>query len=145
MGSPIVHVEIAVTDLERSKHFYGEAFHWTFQDWPGAAMPYALFQTGADGIGGALEQAAMPRPGGGVTIYVEVPELESALQRVTMLGGAITMKPVQVSPEVGWCAAVDDPDGNRIGLYQRIARSGVTSKRPRKKSKKKAKKKGKKK
>lgn len=122
MGAPIVHIEIAVTDLGRSKHFYGEAFGWTFQDWEGGVVPYSIFHTGADGIGGALEQVAVSRPGGGVTIYLDVPDLEISLARAVAVGAVVTMPPVQISPEVGWAAAVDDPDGNRVGLFQPVER-----------------------
>jgi predicted enzyme related to lactoylglutathione lyase len=119
MSAPIVHVEIAVTDLDRAKHFYGEAFGWTFEDWPGAPTPYARFRTGRAGVGGGLEQVAVPRPGGGVTIYLEVPDLQAGLRRAVACGAVVTMPPVEVAPSVGWCAAVDDPDGNRLGLFQR--------------------------
>ncbi len=122
MGAPIVHIEIAVTDLDRAKHFYGEAFGWTFQDWEGGAVPYSIFNTGADGIGGALEQVAVGRPGGGVTLYLDVPDIESALARAVAVGAVVTMAPVQIAPEIGWAAAVDDPDGNRVGLFQPVDR-----------------------
>ncbi|MHC5020076.1 MAG: VOC family protein [Planctomycetota bacterium] len=122
MGAPVVHIEIAVTDIERSKHFYGEAFGWTFQDWRGGAVPYSIFNTGADGIGGALEQVAVSRPGGGVTIYLDVPDIEAALARAVAVGAIVTMTPVQIAPEIGWAAAVDDPDGNRVGLFQPVER-----------------------
>jgi predicted enzyme related to lactoylglutathione lyase len=148
MGAPVVHIEIAVTDIERSKHFYGEAFGWTFQDWRGGAVPYSIFNTGADGIGGALEQVAVSRPGGGVTIYLDVPDIEAALARAVAVGAIVTMTPVQIAPEVGWAAAVDDPDGNRVGLFQPVERHpepGIAKRAAaRAKSKKKAKKSSKK-
>lgn len=139
MGAPVVHIEIAVTDIERSKHFYGEAFGWTFQDWSGGAVPYSIFHTGADGIGGALEQVAVGRPGGGVTIYLDVPDIETALSRAVAVGAVVTMTPVQIAPEIGWAAAVDDPDGNRIGLFQPVERHPESgARRARKKAGKKA-------
>lgn len=143
MGAPIVHVEIAVTDMARSKHFYGEAFGWTFQDWEGGAVPYAIFHTGADGIGGALEQVAVSRPGGGVTFYLDVQDIETALARAVAVGGVVTMAPVQIAPEIGWAAAVDDPDGNRVGLFQPVERPTPPAPARRKPAKKKPKKKAK--
>ena len=38
--------ELATTDVERAKEFYGELFGWRFEDMEGGAMPYAVIFNG---------------------------------------------------------------------------------------------------
>ena len=114
MGRSVVHFEIGVTDLPRSKAFYAELFEWKIQTDPNG---YGVVDTGAGaGINGGL----MSEPRGRaphVTVYVGVDDLESYLKRATALGGRTVMPLMQVG-EMGAFAPLADPDGNVIGLFQ---------------------------
>jgi predicted enzyme related to lactoylglutathione lyase len=62
------------------------------------------------GIGGGIGEGAA-----GVSVYIQVPDLDSALTRVVAHGGTILRGPVEVAPGVV-VASFADPEGNQIGL-----------------------------
>jgi uncharacterized protein len=114
MANPVGHFEILVTgDLDRVRKFYADAFGWTINaDNP---MNYGLVDTGS-GIGGGI---AKPTNGPGyVTVYVEVPDVQRALDRIQSLGGTMLMPPMDV-PNGPRIAMFKDPAGNVIGLMKR--------------------------
>jgi predicted enzyme related to lactoylglutathione lyase len=50
-----------------------------------------------------------------VTIYVQVPDLQAALDQAVALGGKVLMPPTEI-PGVVTLAMFADPEGNVIGL-----------------------------
>jgi uncharacterized protein len=52
-----------------------------------------------------------------VTIYVEVPDLQAALDRAVKLGGSVVTPPTEI-PGVTAIALFADPDGNVTGLVK---------------------------
>ena len=109
---PVVHWEIEARDPGRLRLFYGELFHWTIGDGP--IMPIT------PGVGG-------PEPGpaghirgsdrSGVTLYVQVRDLASTLERAVALGGAVVAEPFDV-PGGPTLAGITDPEGNPVMLVQ---------------------------
>ncbi len=67
-----------------------------------------------DGIGGGVGSAEA-QPDGFVTIYVEVDDVTSVLDRACRLGGATLLSPTEI-PGVGVIARFRDPQGSVIGL-----------------------------
>ena len=67
------------------------------------------------GISGGIGQGEP-----GVTVYIQVPDIEAALDRVTGNGGRVLMTATEVAPNF-FIAAFADPEGNRIALS--LARS----------------------
>jgi uncharacterized protein len=113
MGNPVVHFEITAKDPEKASAFYGELFGWKLNPIPG--MGYTLVDTDAAGSGiaggiGAGDESL-------VTFYVEVPDVQAALDRAVALGSKV-VRPV-VGMEGGVTTAVfSDPQGNVIGLVE---------------------------
>ena len=109
---PVVHWEIEARDPELLKRFYGELFNWNIGD--GFIMNIPA------GIGG-------PEPGpaghlrgsdrSGVTLYIQVRDLRSSLDKAAALGGAITAEPFDV-PGGPTIAGISDPEGNPVTLVQ---------------------------
>jgi predicted enzyme related to lactoylglutathione lyase len=109
---PVVHWEIEARDPELLKTFYGELFNWNIGD--GFIMNIPA------GIGG-------PEPGpaghlrgsdrSGVTLYIQVRDLRSSLDKAAALGGAITAEPFDV-PGGPTIAGISDPEGNPVTLVQ---------------------------
>jgi predicted enzyme related to lactoylglutathione lyase len=64
------------------------------------------------GVGGGISE------GRGVSIFIQVPDLEAALGRVVEHGGSRLREPVEVAPNVV-VAAFADPAGNEIQLIRR--------------------------
>lgn len=109
---PVVHWEIAATDPERLRTFYGQLFNWTIGDGPIMSIPPGV---GGPEPGPAGHIRASDRPG--VTLYVQVRDLAAALARTAELGGTVVLERYQV-PGGATLAFIDDPEGNRVVLVQ---------------------------
>ena len=109
---PVVHWEIEARDPDRQRAFYRELFNWNIGDGP-------IMQIAA-GLGG-------PEPGpaghlrgsdrSGVTLYVQVRDLEDSLRRAAELGGTALTEPFDV-PGGPTLAGIADPEGNPVMLVQ---------------------------
>jgi predicted enzyme related to lactoylglutathione lyase len=110
----ISHIEFPADDTERARRFYGAVAGWEFKEMEG--LPdYWLFQTGettGGGIGKRGESVADK-----VRVYIDVDDLEAAIAATEANGGTIVTAPSPV-PGFGRYAAVLDPEGNEIGLYE---------------------------
>ncbi|GIE62382.1 putative enzyme related to lactoylglutathione lyase [Actinoplanes octamycinicus] len=115
MGRPVAFFEIISGDAVRAQGFYSELFGWATAD---QGDGYALVDTQAgDGaIGGGIGPARGPGEAG-VKIYVQVEDLEKALERATALGGATLVEPTPLPGDYGRFAVFADPDGNPVGLW----------------------------
>ena len=113
MPSPLIHWELMVTDVERTKAFYGPLLGWTFT----AQDPeYTLIECGAEPGGGLMK-----RPPGvmmsSLNAYFRVPDLDRTL-RAAVEAGATVIVPRMEVPGVGWFAMFLDPDQIPIGVMQ---------------------------
>jgi len=111
MKNPICYFVINVYKTKQARAFYQKLFGWKI----GAIdqkMSFAeIARTGTKGIGGGIAGTDSR----GVTMYVEVKDLEGTLARARKLGGKVTRKIVAVP---GWARICwfRDPAGNEIGL-----------------------------
>lgn len=117
MDNPIVHFEVLGYEGASLAAFYRGLFGWELRD---AAMEgysrYAFLPAPDEGIGGGvgeLESGAQPL----VTIYVEVDDPQSMLDRAVESGGEVAL-PVTEVPGVGVLARFRDPQGNVVGLVR---------------------------
>ncbi len=112
MAHPVTHFEILGKDGTASQGFYRDLFDWDIKaDNP---MNYGLVSTGGaigGGVGGSMDGEPM------VTFYVEVYDLQAALDKAGELGGKTIMPPMDV-PGGPSIAMFSDPDGNKIGLVK---------------------------
>ncbi len=116
MGNQFAHVEIGARDLEKARGFYEKVFDWKIEvTLMGEGEPYGLIDTGTPPGGGLF----VPPPGvpTGITIYIDVDNIEETLGKIEATGGK-TMMPRQQVPGVGWFAIFSDLDGNVLGLWQ---------------------------
>lgn len=112
MGRPVVYFEIGCKDRTAGAAFYSSLFDWEVTH----EEHSSLFSTGADGgIEGHL--AALGHEPHTYTIfYVDVDDLEDAIERAIGLGGTLTVGPVEIDD--GRFAWIADPEGNTIGLVE---------------------------
>lgn len=120
----VSHFEIPARDVERAARFYREVFGWRVEPVAWEGGPYFKIreagEAGGKGIGGGL----MPADGaeGGVDqplLVLHVEEaLEDWLERIVAAGGSVDHPPSRVG-EMGSFARFRDPEGNRLGLWQR--------------------------
>jgi predicted enzyme related to lactoylglutathione lyase len=120
MGQPVVHFEVVGKDGEKLRRYYTELFGWEIQaDNP---MKYGMVaregNTGNDGvgIGGGVGQGPEGY-GGHVTFYVEVPNVEEALQKAESLGGKRIMGPEDIMGQVV-LGQFTDPEGHMVGVVE---------------------------
>jgi len=122
MGQPVVHFEVVGKDGEKLRSYYSELFGWEFGDVIGPTN-YAVTtreqNTNADGVGIGGGIGTGPEGyDGHVTFYVEVPDVEAALEKAESLGGKRMMGPSKMSePEIE-IGLFTDPEGHVIGVVK---------------------------
>lgn len=120
MDRTIVHFEIPANDPEKLSAFYKSLFGWTIQkDESIPQMSYWIIQTKAKeddaGVNGGIYTKADPnqRP----VNYINVESIAEYSNKISQLGGKITMPKMEV-PGHGWLAVALDPEGNAFGLWE---------------------------
>ncbi len=109
------HIEIPVKNSEKLGQFYADVFDWKITAFEG--MDYTIFKPD-DGVGGGFDRENTPVAEGGITLYIEVEDIDAVLSKVADNGGKV-MKPKFAIPNVGHIALFADPDGNRMGLWSK--------------------------
>jgi uncharacterized protein len=114
MASPVVHFEVLGQDAAKLHAFYGELFDWKISaDNP---MNYGIVEAGGNGgIGGGIGRSN--EGPGHVTFYVQVDDLQGALDRAESLGGK-TILPVTEIPDMVTFALLADPEGHVVGIVK---------------------------
>lgn len=110
----ITHIEFPADDVERAKAFYGAVAGWQFGVMEGFP-DYWVFQT-APGAGGGIGRRG-ESVGNVVRVYISVPRLEEAVTAAVAHGGTVVQGPTDI-PGMGRYAAVLDPEGNEVGLWE---------------------------
>jgi len=116
MGAPVVHFEIMSGKGGELETFYRELFGWKINsDNP---MKYGIVETG--GGPGGINGGVGPANDGSnrVSIYAQVEDLQTTLDRVEHLGGKTILPPTEV-PGGPKLAMFADPAGNITGLLMR--------------------------
>jgi len=112
MGKPVVHFEIGCRDKGKTEAFYSKLF-----DWQMAAMgPASMIDTGAGaGIQGHMTELGH-EPFHYTIFYVQVDDVQAALNKATELGGKTLVPTVNIpTGSFAWFA---DPEGNTVGLWK---------------------------
>src|SRR5437016_11481416 len=92
--------ELDVPDIERAQQFYGAVCPWTLQPMEGYEG-YVIVNVNGAGIG-ALQASEGGEPAGrGVTLYVEVSDLEATLEKAKREGATVLQERMEV-PGPSW-------------------------------------------
>jgi len=114
MGRPVVHFEIGCRDRARTGDFYSKLFGW--QVTPAGSA--SNIQTGShQGIAGHITSLGH-EPEHYTIFYVDVDDVQAALDKATELGGKKLVGPITIP--TGTFAWFADPDGNTIGLLKSV-------------------------
>jgi predicted enzyme related to lactoylglutathione lyase len=112
MGQPVVHFEIGCKDGGKTQDFYTKLFDWKVTPQGPAGMINTGQTTGIQGHFTSLGH----EPHHYVTIYVQVDDVKSYLDKAAKLGGKLLVPPVEIpNGTFAWFA---DPEGNTIGLWK---------------------------
>ncbi len=106
----IDYVELNVSDIGRSKQFYGDAFGWSFTDY---GPDYCEFADGR--LKGGLTTLSPVRASGGPLVILYADDLEDIEKRVRKAGGKIA-KPIFTFPG-GRRFHFTDPDGYELAVW----------------------------
>ena len=115
MSQPVVHYEIVGPDAKVLQDYYRSLFDWKINaDNP---MNYGMVEPGEGGIAGGVG----PSPDGQahVTFYIQVPDLQAALDKAAKLGGKTATPPMDI-PDGPSIAHFTDPAGNMVGLVKEM-------------------------
>jgi uncharacterized protein len=115
MTRPVVHFEIRGKDPQRLADFYRALFGWSIDD----ANPIGIMGV-QHGIGGPEEGVGGHIRAGdaaGVSIFVQVLDLDETLRKAEEMGGRAVMQPFDV-PGGPTVAQMADPEGNLVGLVK---------------------------
>ena len=118
MGNPVVHFEISGPDGPALQQYYRDLFGWDVQGQGPEMGNYGVVMWMEGGIGGGIMESTDDMPVSNyVSFYIQVDDLQAALDKISDLGGATVMPPMEIAPEVGSMAMFADPAHNAIGLY----------------------------
>lgn len=116
MASSLIHWELMVSDVARTKAFYQKVFDWTYEP---MGPEYQLIKAG-EGVGGGL----MQRPPGvemsALNTYFRVADVDRTLRDAVEAGATVIVPRTEI-PTVGWYAMFLDPDRIPIGILEPIA------------------------
>jgi hypothetical protein len=122
-------IDLATTNPEAAKGFYGELFGWGFDEQPvPGGSPYNTAILDGDRVAALYEQSSEQREQGIPpywSSYVTVETADGAAARATSLGGTVVMGPFDVM-DAGRLAVVQDPVGAMLGLWEPRASIGAT-------------------
>jgi uncharacterized protein len=123
-------VDLATTDPEGAKAFYGDLFGWDAHDQPvGEGRFYTMLYVGEDAVAALYEQGPEQRESGMPPIwlsYVTVESADDAAARAKELGGTVVMEPFDVMEDVGRMALMSDPTGAMFAVWQPGTSIGAT-------------------
>jgi len=109
---PVVHWSIVAVDPERQRSFYSAMFNWDIGDGPIMNIPAGIGGP-EPGPAGQIQPGAFPD----VSLYIQVNNLRSTIDKAIELGGKETIPPFDL--ENGQTlAAIEDPEGNFVMLVQ---------------------------
>ena len=113
----IVHFELNVKNVEKTKKFYESVFGWKIEKWEGP-VDYWLIMTGEEGepgIDGGLgyEEEGLPS----VVNTIDVDDVDEIIKKIKNNGGQI-VQPKHAVPGVGWMAYFKDSEGIVTGVMQ---------------------------
>ena len=117
MSNRIIHFEIMGSDAGKSQKFYADMFGWQLGEPTPELGNYAMADSSSAGLSGGIGSEG---PGGRVrtTFYVDVADLQTALDRATQLGGKVASPPMTIPGTSISLAQFTDPDGNLVGLVK---------------------------
>jgi predicted enzyme related to lactoylglutathione lyase len=127
----VVHFEMPYDDAERVAAFYSSAFGWDTRALGAEMGHYVLATTTATdargpttpgAINGGFFRRKPDWPAQYPSVVIAVDDIAASSEKVRRAGGEIFGVPMEI-PGVGQYVSFTDPEGNRVGMLQPIARA----------------------
>lgn len=122
-------VGLATSDPDSAKRFYARLFGWEAADFSGAGSRFTILCRGSNDVALLYRQTAEARAAGAPphwTSFISVADARATAARAAALGGAAVFRAPFDVLDAGKVAAVRDPIGAMISLWQAGSRSGAT-------------------
>ncbi len=110
-------VELASTDMDRARAFYGDLFGWTSEASGPEYGGYIGFASDGDGVAGGMPCDDTNPAKNTWTIYLRVDDVEATTAAAKSAGAQVALEPMQVGT-LGSMAVIIDPGGASVGLWQ---------------------------
>jgi len=112
----IIWFEIPADNMERAKKFYSALFGWKINPIPDMGDYWHIDTAGPNDSpdGGMM---ARKHPGQGITNYVLVPSVTTAMAKVKKLGGTVCL-PKTAVPKMGFFAVCQDTENNTFAVWE---------------------------
>jgi|tagenome__1003787_1003787.scaffolds.fasta_scaffold19999828_2 predicted enzyme related to lactoylglutathione lyase len=125
--SQIVWWEIETPEPEAFQQFHSAMWGWAFE--PAFAnteldADYWIIKGHGESLGGLQRSQGAASPRAGTRLYVEVADLEGALERVQFLGGKVERTRTGLGGDDRWFATALDPTGVSFGMWTANPPSG---------------------
>jgi uncharacterized protein len=118
------YVDLATTDAEGAKAFYGGLFGWEFEDLPVPdSPPYTMARIGGRTVAALYAKRDDEAPPAWLS-YVTVEDPDAIAARAAQLGGAVISQPFDVM-DAGRMAVLQDPTGAVFAIWQARAAIGA--------------------
>ena len=115
---PLVsHVEWCCSDVQTSAQFLNALFGWQFSAF---GNNYLLFTPESGPAIGLIHRDPVPR-GENCLVFIEVSSIDSYQAQAQALGGTVAVARTAIK-NYGWYAQFNDPDANRIGLFEPLTK-----------------------
>ncbi len=113
--------ELASTDAEAAKTFYGKLFGWSYDDQDmGDDGVYTLATIDGAVVGGLFQSDGPAR----WNSYISVDDVEAATEKAEEAGATIHASPFEVGP-AGRMSVIQDPTGGVVSLWEAKDRAGA--------------------
>ena len=116
----VVWAELFTEDVTAATRFYGEAFGWSFQDFPAQrGRGYTLAFSDGEPVGGMLqrEHTYQKESGSRWLGMISVPDVKAAASYAASHGGKVVVPP-RLLPGRGEVALLADPEGAPFGVIR---------------------------
>lgn len=113
--------ELATSDIDAAKTFYGDVFGWTSRDMDmGGGMTYSIFEApGGDAGGGMPLTEDMKKHGvpPNWLVYLGTDDVDASAEKAKELGATVHMQPMDIEG-VGRFSVLQDPTGAAFALFK---------------------------
>lgn len=111
--------ELATSNVQAAKNFYGKVFGWDFSDQTVGDMTYTMIKLADKQCGGiwAIPKNQEKQISPHWLAYILVSDLDVSLEKASANGASI-MKPASNVGDFGKFAIITDPTGASIALWQ---------------------------
>lgn len=116
--------ELATSDIDSAKSFYGSLFGWETVDMPTSMGNYTIFKLHGLDVAAAYQMGPQQQAHPRWNAYVAVKSADVSAAKTVELGGQVLAGPFDVEG-IGRMAFVQDPGGATFALWQSIKHFGA--------------------